>query len=159
MAKLQKQLGANLRRIRLDSGLTQDELALRSGIDARCTPLLESGTYSATVTMIEKLGHALGIQPASLLALSDGGDLEYRSTPEPLDGHGERCPNDVAFGRCIRRLREDRGLTQQVLAVALGISVCELDDYEGGVTRIAPTLLARLANTLEVPLVAFLDIE
>lgn len=153
MAALQKVLGDNLRRIRLDHGLTREELASRAGIDCRCMPLLEEGAYNATVTMVERLACALGVRPSTLLADDENECGDYgQSVPER---GAERRSIDLLIGRRIRCLRRRRGIGQRVLAAHLGLSARGLNDYERGSRRVNPVLLARLATVLRVQLGAF----
>ena len=60
-------VGQNLRRIRKEKGLSQEDLALKSDIDRSYVGALERGVYSATVTMVGKLAKVLGVEPSTLL--------------------------------------------------------------------------------------------
>ncbi|TDH58207.1 XRE family transcriptional regulator [Dankookia rubra] len=60
-------LAHNLRQLRRDRGLSQEELALRAGIDRTYVSSLERGIYSATIDMVGKLAQELGVRPAELL--------------------------------------------------------------------------------------------
>ncbi|WP_405041413.1 helix-turn-helix transcriptional regulator [Parvibaculum sp.] len=64
---MRKVFGQNLRRTRLEKGLSQEALALEAGVDRTYISALERGIYSATVTMIGKLADVLEVEPASLL--------------------------------------------------------------------------------------------
>ena len=67
MPPLQQVVADNLRQIRHDQGLSQSELAFRAGIDRGSLSMLENGTLSVTVTVLDKLAHALRVEPAALL--------------------------------------------------------------------------------------------
>ncbi len=58
----------NLRRLRNDKHLSQEELADRASINRGYMSDLENGRYSATVITIGKLAEALEVEPAALLA-------------------------------------------------------------------------------------------
>ncbi len=58
------------------------------------------------------------------------------------------------IGRTVRRLRQEQGLTQQALAVRLGISASYLNLIEHDQRGITASLLIRLAETLRVDLAA-----
>jgi transcriptional regulator with XRE-family HTH domain len=60
----------NLRRIRLEKGLSQEALADRAGLDRTYISALERERYSATVDTIEALARALAVNPPSLLTPS-----------------------------------------------------------------------------------------
>ncbi|WP_143264429.1 helix-turn-helix transcriptional regulator, partial [Amycolatopsis kentuckyensis] len=71
--------GALLRELRRQAGMTQDELAERSGIAVRTIGRLERGEGSnPRLGTVKLLADALGIAPADhrrLLAAAAGGDL------------------------------------------------------------------------------------
>ena len=60
-------VGRNLRRLRNGKGWSQEELAFRAKVDRSYISQLETGVYSASVTMLGKLAKALGVEPAELL--------------------------------------------------------------------------------------------
>ena len=60
-------LAINLRRIRQERGLSQEELAHRAGIDRTYVSALEREVYSATVDMLDRLAAQLEVAPAELL--------------------------------------------------------------------------------------------
>jgi transcriptional regulator with XRE-family HTH domain len=60
-------VGRNLRRLRNGKGWSQEELAFRAKVDRSYISQLETGAYSASVTMLGKLAKALGVEPADLL--------------------------------------------------------------------------------------------
>ena len=60
-------------------------------------------------------------------------------------------PVDVAVGARIRLLRKLRGLSQQALAEAAGVTFQQIQKYERGANRVSASMLTRIAKTLEVP--------
>ena len=60
-------------------------------------------------------------------------------------------PVDVAVGARIRLLRKVRGLSQQALAEAAGVTFQQIQKYERGANRVSASMLARIAKTLSVP--------
>jgi transcriptional regulator with XRE-family HTH domain len=61
------QFGAIVRSLRERRGLTQEELAARSGISAGYVGFVERGDNVPTLTVILQLAHALGVRPSELL--------------------------------------------------------------------------------------------
>src|SRR6185436_16860852 len=61
----------------------------------------------------------------------------------------------IQYGAKIRRLRQNRGLTQAALAELLGISTTYLNLLENGRRRLTPDLLIRLTRTLSIDLEEF----
>src|SRR3954462_3839320 len=60
-------------------------------------------------------------------------------------------PVDVAVGARIRLLRKVRGLSQQALAQAAGVTFQQIQKYERGANRVSASMLTRIAKTLGVP--------
>jgi transcriptional regulator with XRE-family HTH domain len=64
---------------------------------------------------------------------------------------------DLHLGKRLRRRRRLLGLTQQQLAVAVGIRFQQIQKYECGANRISAARLWQLAEALEVPVSYFYD--
>ncbi|WP_316172593.1 MULTISPECIES: helix-turn-helix transcriptional regulator [unclassified Bradyrhizobium] len=67
MNDLRDTVARNLRRLRTGKGWTQEELAFRAKVDRSYVSQLETGVYSASVTMLGKLSKALGVEPSEFL--------------------------------------------------------------------------------------------
>jgi len=64
---LREVFARNLRRRRLEAGLSQEALAHEAGVDRTYISALERSVYSASIDMIERLAQELGIEPHLLL--------------------------------------------------------------------------------------------
>jgi transcriptional regulator with XRE-family HTH domain len=64
----------NLRLLRQERGLSQEELAHLAEVDRTYVSALERAKYSPTVSMVGKLAEVLGVLPARLLELPKQGD-------------------------------------------------------------------------------------
>ena len=64
---IRRAMAANVRRIRAERGLSQEDLADRSGISVRYLGSIERGTTAATVVVLERLARALRVTPCDLL--------------------------------------------------------------------------------------------
>jgi len=62
--KLREIVASNMRRLRREKGLSQEELADRAGLNRNYPGLLEREQYAATVDVLEKLATALEVDPA-----------------------------------------------------------------------------------------------
>jgi transcriptional regulator with XRE-family HTH domain len=62
-----KLLAANLRKLRTDIGLSQEELAERAGLHRTYVSSIERGERNVSVVNICLLADALGIEPSELL--------------------------------------------------------------------------------------------
>ena len=60
-------------------------------------------------------------------------------------------PVDIAVGARIRLLRKVRGLSQQALAEAAGVTFQQIQKYERGANRVSASMLSRIATTLQTP--------
>ena len=68
---LKEVMAINLRRIRHDKQLTQEELADRSGLSVRYIGAIERADVSASVTVLGQIADALKVEPGELLKASD----------------------------------------------------------------------------------------
>ena len=68
-------------------------------------------------------------------------------------------PIDVAVGLRLRTLRKSRGMSQDQLGRALGITFQQIQKYERGTNRISASMLVKSARTLSVAPTALLPEE
>lgn len=64
---LKEVMAVNLRRMRHDRDMTQEELADRAGLSTRYVGAIERADVSASVTILGKIAEALGVEPGALL--------------------------------------------------------------------------------------------
>ncbi|HXW25512.1 MAG TPA: helix-turn-helix transcriptional regulator [Xanthobacteraceae bacterium] len=64
---LKRAMAANVRRLRLERKLTQEELADRADISVRYLGSIERGSTAATVVVLGRLARALRVEPAELI--------------------------------------------------------------------------------------------
>ena len=64
----------------------------------------------------------------------------------------QRDPIDTAVGQRIRLERKAKGLSQQALAEAIGVSFQQVQKYENGANRVSASMLARISETLDAPI-------
>ena len=69
---LKEVMAINLRRIRHDKQLTQEELADSADLSARYIGAIERADVSASVTVLGQIADALGVEPDELLNSSNG---------------------------------------------------------------------------------------
>ena len=70
--QLVKVFANNVRRERVRQGISQELLAERAGVHRTYVGMLERAEKNVTIYNIERIAHALGIDPASLLASVSG---------------------------------------------------------------------------------------
>ncbi len=64
---VRKRVGNNLRRLRQDRGLSQEELAFESGLHRTYISGVERGVRNPTVLVLEEIATALDVPAAKLL--------------------------------------------------------------------------------------------
>lgn len=75
-----RQVGWNLRRLRVAKGMSQERLALEAGIDRAYVGRVERGSENVTLDRIEALAKTLGVEVSQLFReVEDGSPL-----PKPL---------------------------------------------------------------------------
>ena len=82
-------IGWNLRRLRVERGLSQERLALESGIDRAYVGRVERGTENLTISTLEAMAKALGVAVAALLIEPEAGAARpapLKSGPRPKQG-------------------------------------------------------------------------
>jgi len=60
-------------------------------------------------------------------------------------------PRDIEVGQRVRTFRVHKGLSQEKLGDALGLTFQQVQKYEKGTNRISAGRLQRIAETLDVP--------
>jgi len=77
-------IGANVRRLRQDRGLTQESLAQAVGVELRTVQRIEGGKTNLGVAVLVELAHVLGVKPAAL--------LKEAEVPEVKRGRPKKSP-------------------------------------------------------------------
>ncbi len=72
-------------------------------------------------------------------------------------GTGEPHPIDIHVGARVRQRRVLQGMTQTVLADALGLTFQQVQKYELGTNRIAASRLLDLSRVFDVPINYFFE--
>jgi transcriptional regulator with XRE-family HTH domain len=71
---LREVFATNLRRLRHEKGLSQDDLAYEAEVSRSYLSQLEKGAYFASLKIVGRLADALGVEPAEFLRLSASRD-------------------------------------------------------------------------------------
>ena len=66
--KLRVRVALNIQDLRRARGLSQEELALRAGVNRGYMGKLENAKYAASLDMLEKIAAALSVDPSALVA-------------------------------------------------------------------------------------------
>jgi transcriptional regulator with XRE-family HTH domain len=64
---VRRRVGLNLKRIRQEQGLSQEEFAFRAGVHRTYVSGIERGVRNPTVVVLEELAQALGVPTTQLL--------------------------------------------------------------------------------------------
>lgn len=60
-------VGGNVRRLRIERGLTQEQLAFEAGIDLTYEGGIERGKRNPSLLVLVRMAHALRVEPWELL--------------------------------------------------------------------------------------------
>jgi transcriptional regulator with XRE-family HTH domain len=63
----ERAFGDALREIRKEHGISQEQLALDSGLDRTYVSLIERGVQSPTIRSVSKLASVLGVKPSEII--------------------------------------------------------------------------------------------
>ncbi|OQC36280.1 MAG: anaerobic benzoate catabolism transcriptional regulator [Bacteroidetes bacterium ADurb.Bin041] len=58
---IKKKFGKNLKRLRLEKGISQESLALSADLDRTYIPSIEKGERNVSIVVVEKLANALNV--------------------------------------------------------------------------------------------------
>ncbi len=58
---IKKKFGKNLKRLRLEKGISQESLALSADLDRTYIPSIEKGERNVSITVVEKLANTLNV--------------------------------------------------------------------------------------------------
>ncbi|UVC09140.1 helix-turn-helix transcriptional regulator [Rhizobium sp. TH2] len=78
--KAQKILAWNIRKIRVELGLSQEKLAMEAGVERAYFGKLEQGTENVTVAIVDAIATALAVPVSELFRQP----LENEEMPKPL---------------------------------------------------------------------------
>ena len=134
-ARVPTDFGHRLRQLRVDRGLTQEQLGARCGCSFYMISTYETGVSYPKPDLLPALAKTLDIGVSKFERLLPRLRRETRTTP---------------FGSELRRLREERGWTQGQLAKRAGLAWRLISAYEARSTYPRPRTLAALARGLGV---------
>jgi len=129
-------LGRAIRQTREEQGMTPAELAAAADTERECLEALEAGRLTPADDLLLGLAAGLGIDPDVLV--SSAGYLDTSAV----------C---AAFGRRLRDLRTERGISQEDLARRTGINRTSIGTCERGGSDPRLTTIRLLAHGLQVP--------
>jgi transcriptional regulator with XRE-family HTH domain len=150
-----QRFGAKLKHARTSRGLSQTELAAQWSLDARTLiPQLELGRRYPSLDIIRR-ATAFFETDVDYWLLDDISveDLDLHARPGTRLEHliGERFPVKL------RRLREQRQLSERALADALGVTRAHIYNLESGRKQISPDLLVRIVEYWQISASSLLD--
>ena len=94
--------------------------------------------------------------PREALFANAGDDSDAGPTRRRRAG-GRPDPVDVHVGARLRQRRALRGMSQEKLAEAVGLTFQQIQKYERGVNRVGASRLHQLGRVLDVPVSYFFD--
>lgn len=95
IAAVQGYVGANVRRLREERGLTQEALAETAGLDVRQINRAEGGRHAMNLGTLVMLANALNVSPAALLQPANMPEIK-RGRPRKRPAPADAAPADAA---------------------------------------------------------------
>lgn len=139
--------GENLRRARLDAGLTQVQLSRATPLDRAAISRLECGERAPDMPTLMRLCAALGTLPTTLV---DGVGPKRRTTRGPRRQGGEAA-RAAQFGENLKWARRRADISQERLALDAEVDRAAISVYENGGREPNLRTVLKLAWKLEVP--------
>jgi transcriptional regulator with XRE-family HTH domain len=142
-------VAANLRKLRAERGVTREQLAATSDVDAQLIKRIESGRANPALVVLSRLASALMISAS--LVLSSGEVLASGTVPaaaaEPFEGD--------AVGETLMSLRKQRNLSRRALAQKADVQAVTLANYETAATDARLLGIEPIAGALGLDAVEF----
>ena len=133
-------LAQKIREARQRQGYSQEDFAAAVGMDRSYYGSVERGERNIGVANLVRITETLKITMSELLEI----DIRGLNTPD------NRNANLVAFGLHLRKLREERGLSEREFSYALGIHITYWSQVERGLSDIGVMTLFRVAAELGI---------
>ena len=128
-------VGENIRKLRKEKGLTQQELADKCGLSKNGLWNYENENREPTIKTLENISKALNVTVNDLISGNVTTDIGYT----------------------IKKLRRRKGMTQEELANKSNISVRTIANYESGKRKPNLEMIIKICNGLNIQLTS-LDI-
>lgn len=142
-AKVDPTFGVAVRHARIERGMTQEDLALAADLAVSSLGQIERGRCAASWRSAEAIAQALGLSVSELVPANPLPPRRQRRT---------RPGEDSAIGQTLRRLREERGLSQRRLASDAYITIETINRLEQGGGNPHMNTMQAIADGLQLSL-------
>jgi transcriptional regulator with XRE-family HTH domain len=147
------EIGRRVRSRRLECRLSQTELADRIGVTFLQVQKYEKGVIRIGAGRLQRISEALEIP----ITFFFDGQTSLPTRSEKSKARGRVDSSDAEVGRCVRRRRLERAMSQVELADRIGVTFRQVQEYEEGVVPVTAGRLQRIAEALDVPIARFFD--
>ena len=124
-----KEIGKKIKSIRQTQGLSREQLAEKLNVTKYAIINYEQGQRGASIKILNKIAEALGVTINTLLK-----------------------DENISLGENIKKLRKDKGLTQDKLSEITKISIASIQRYESGKRQPNIQTVNKFAQALNVSL-------
>ncbi len=131
-------IGDRIRNLRIEQGLTQEEVGNCIGVNKATVMRYENGEIDIKRTVAIKLAGALHTTPAYIMGWDNRKNTD-------IDEY-------IAFGERLQMLRNAKGLSQKSLAQELGMPQQTYQGYESGKRKVNLHQIQAFADYFNVPL-------
>ena len=137
--------GDNLKKYRIQRGLTKTMLAEIVGLQELRITTYELGNYTPSLQVVERLANALNISAKDLLGKEIVKKPRQTKTPQELS-HIDRS----TFGGNLKYLRNMNNMSMSELAAKIDVAPTVINSYENAGAKPSSDRLIRLAEVLGV---------
>lgn len=135
----------SLKYLLVKNNITQGELASVTGLSEATISHYMKGKSTPSQTKLEKISECLGVTPQTFYSISD----DFNNF---TGVHTE-------FGNKISKLMRERGITQENLAKAIGVSRQTVNSYTNGKCLPMDTVMQKIADFFEMTVDELTNIE
>jgi transcriptional regulator with XRE-family HTH domain len=135
-------LSMAVRQLREERGLTPAQLAAAANLDRSLIEAVDDGRHDPHYDVLLALADGLGVRPSAIMKRIEGPDTDTLAS---------------AFGRRLREVRTERGLSQDDLASRTGVHATAIGRLEHGRREPRLKTVVRVADGLGVPPGTLLD--
>ncbi len=145
---LLERIAANVRMLRERRGLTREQLAATTDVDAQMIKRIEGGRANPALVVLSRLAAAMMISLTVML----GGEIAAEELQFTNESEMEAFESGEV-GATLASLRKQRGVSQRVLAREVDLRTSTIHRYENGETDARVLELEPIARALDVDMI------
>lgn len=146
-------IGERIRALRLDAGMTQEELAQRIGLKKQNISRYENSRVEPNIRTAKRIAEALGVSLEEMVVGVSVSDVSL-SSPGLVFGDSNKGSDNMGNSIVTTRMQQRRvelGLTLDDIALEIGVARSTIQRYEKGtIEKLKLPVIEAIANVLQV---------